>query len=328
MAGVSLLQTFLFIVIGNWIMGIEGLFCVWWLILFVTALLSNLVGLLLSQCLNSVVAIYISIPILLIPQILLCGLVVSFSDLTPKSTTGNVPIIGDIIPSRWAYEALAVTSFSDNKYEKPMFQLDKEKYENQFYNVGFLYELQSQLETLEDEKKRGKEVNPAHLRVIRTNLPLLTEYCGMQPYEGDESYASLHQYMKEAESILAKRSNTSTLKANAVVSKYVRTHGKESLLELKRNNYNLKLEDCVIGADQGRMLDVIDDYIVPRTGLIFLTPQSHVGRAPFYSSEKILGTWHIKTLWFNMAVMLLMCIVVALLLFNDCPGRYIRKGEN
>ena len=328
MAGVSLLQTFLFIVIGNWIMGIEGLFGVWWLILFVTALLSNLVGLLLSQCLNSVVAIYISIPILLIPQILLCGLVVSFSDLTPKSTTGNVPIIGDIIPSRWAYEALAVTSFSDNKYEKPMFQLDKEKYENQFYNVGFLYELQSQLETLEDEKKRGKEVNPAHLRVIRTNLPLLTEYCGMQPYEGDESYASLHQYMKEAESILAKRSNTSTLKANAVVSKYVRTHGKESLLELKRNNYNLKLEDCVIGADQGRMLDVIDDYIVPRTGLIFLTPQSHVGRAPFYSSEKILGTWHIKTLWFNMAVMLLMCIVVALLLFNDCPGRYIRKGEN
>jgi hypothetical protein len=134
--------------------------------------------------------------------------------------------------------------------------------------------------------------------------------------------------MKEAESILAKRSNTSTLKANAVVSKYVRTHGKESLLELKRNNYNLKLEDCVIGADQGRMLDVIDDYIVPRTGLIFLTPQSHVGRAPFYSSEKILGTWHVKTLWFNMAVMLLMCIVVALLLFNDCPGRYIRKGEN
>ena len=328
MAGVSLLQTFLFIVIGNWIMGIEGLFGVWWLILFVTALLSNLVGLLLSQCLNSVVAIYISIPILLIPQILLCGLVVSFSDLTPKSTTGNVPIIGDIIPSRWAYEALAVTSFSDNKYEKPMFQLDKEKYENQFYNVGFLYELQSQLETLEDEKKRGKEVNPAHLRVIRTNLPLLTEYCGMQPYEGDESYASLHQYMKEAEIILAKRSNTSTLKANAVVSKYVRTHGKESLLELKRNNYNLKLEDCVIGADQGRMLDVIDDYIVPRTGLIFLTPQSHVGRAPFYSSEKILGTWHVKTLWFNMAVMLLMCIVVALLLFNDCPGRYIRKGEN
>ena len=68
MAGVSLVQTLLFILIGNTIMGLHGLFGVWWLILFVTALIASLTGLLLSQCLNSVVAIYISIPILLIPQ--------------------------------------------------------------------------------------------------------------------------------------------------------------------------------------------------------------------------------------------------------------------
>ena len=68
-------------------MGLHGLFWTWWLILFATALLASLTGLLLSQCLSSVVAIYISIPMLLIPQILLCGLVVSFSDLTPKIVT-------------------------------------------------------------------------------------------------------------------------------------------------------------------------------------------------------------------------------------------------
>ena len=93
MAGVSLIQTLLFIIIGNTIMGLHGLFWQWWLILFVTALLASLTGLLLSQCLSSVVAIYISIPLLLIPQILLCGLVVSFTDLAPKSTSGNVPLI-------------------------------------------------------------------------------------------------------------------------------------------------------------------------------------------------------------------------------------------
>lgn len=164
MAGVSLIQTLLFILVGNYIMGLHGLFAEWWLILFVTAFLSNLMGLLLSQCLSSVVAIYISIPMLLIPQILLCGLVVSFSDLTPKSTTGNVPLIGDIIPSRWSYEALAVTSFTDNPYEAPFFELDKQKYENQFYNMGFLNELQSQLETKKDEEKRGKTVDPCTWR--------------------------------------------------------------------------------------------------------------------------------------------------------------------
>ncbi len=328
MAFVSLIQTLLFIVVGNAIMELHGLFSTWWLILFMTALLANLTGLLLSQCLNSVVAIYISIPMLLIPQILLCGLVVSFSDLTPKSTTGNVPIIGDLIPSRWSYEALAVTSFTDNKYERNFFELDKKKYETQYYNMGLLYELQSQLETLKDEQKRGKESTVDHMAVIRTNLPLITTYCDMKPYNGDESYQSLYDYMREAENILSKRSNEISLKADALTSSYIRQNGKEALLDLKRQNYNIKLEDCVIGADQRRMLDIIDNYAVPRTGLIFLTPQSTIGRAPFYSSEKIVGQWHIKTLWFNMAMLLLMCIITTLMLLTDCPGRYIRKTEN
>jgi len=245
--------------------------------------------------------------------------------LTPKSTTGNVPLIGDVIPSRWAYEALAVTSFTDNPYKAPFFELDKKKYENQYYNMGFLDELQSQLETMKDEERRGKEVQPSHMETIRMNLPELTSYCGMEPYKGDYSYDSLTKYLKEAERILSKRSNEITLKADRFMSEMVREQGKDAIIELKRDHYNLNLEDCVIGANQKRMLDVIDSHIVPRTGIIFLTPKSQIGRAPFYSSEKILGSWHIKTLWFNMGVMLLMCLILAGFLFADWPGRKLRK---
>lgn len=316
-AGLSLIQTLLFIVVGNFIMGLHGLFFVWWLILFVTALLSNLIGLLLSKKLDSVVAIYISIPLLLIPQILLCGLVVDFSDLTPKSKTGNVPIIGDLIPSRWAYEALAVTSFTDNLYEKPFFDLDKEKYESLYYNMGFLYELESQLETMKDEERRGKDVNPEHIRVIRENLPVLTEYCGMQPYQGDYSYDSLKKFMNEAEDLLSQRSNKVTLEADAKMSALIREIGKDAVLQLKRDNFNIRLEDFAVGGGNGRTLSVVDGAIVPRSAFIYLTPQSKMGRAPFYSSEKVLGTWHIKTLWFNMGVMMLMCILLAIILFSN-----------
>ena len=327
MAGVVLIQTLLFILVGNTIMGLHGLFWVWWLILFVTAFLSGLMGLLLSQCLNSVVAIYISIPILLIPQILLCGLVVSFSDLTPKSTTGNVPLIGNVIPSRWAYEALAVTSFTDNEYEAPLFKLDKEKYENQFYQIGFLYELQSQLETMNDEKRRGKDVDPMHMETIRKNLPELTAFCGMDAYTGDYSYPSLTTYFDEAESLLAKRGNQVTLKANDVLSEMVRQRGKGEILKLKRDNCNSSLEDFVVGAGQKRLLDVIDGFIVPRTGIIYLTPMSRCGNAPFYSSEKVVGEWHIKTLWFNLGVLALMSMILMGFLFADWPGRQLRKNK-
>ena len=327
MAGVSLLQTFLFIIVGNTIMGIHGLFGVWWLILFVTALLSNLVGLLLSQCLSSVVAIYISIPMLLIPQILLCGLVVDFSDLTPKSTTGNVPVVGDVIPSRWAYEALAVTSYTDNDYERPFFEADREKFETQYYLVGHLYEMQSQLETWKDEQRRGVTPDPNHLLTIRNGMPRLAAYCGIEPYQGEETYTPLHAYLKEAERILSRRNNTATLQRERLNTELFRAIGKEAVMTLKKENYNLKLEEFVIGAGQSRMTEVVNAHLVPRTSTIFLTPQSRCGRAPFYSCEKRLGDWHIKTLWFNTAVMLIMCIFVALLLFTDCPGRFVRKDN-
>jgi hypothetical protein len=325
MAALSLIQTLLFILVGNTMMGIQGLFFTWWGILFTTAFLANLTGLLLSQCLSSIVAIYISIPMLLIPQILLCGLVVSFSDLTPKSTTGNVPLIGNLIPSRWAYEALAVTSFTDNDYEKNFFDIDRQKYENQFYNMGYLYELQSQLQTMRDEQKNGKTVDPNHIEVIRTNLPRLTDYCAMQPYQGDYGYQSLYDYMQEAEQLLSKRSNKLALQRETIMSQMLRSINKEGVQQLKRDNYNLKLEDCVIGADQHSMVDVVDNILVPRTGLIFLTPFSTCGSAPFYSSQKIVGSWHVKTLWFNLSVLLLMSLIAIILLLTDWPGRLLRK---
>ena len=327
MAGVSLIQTLLFILIGNTIMGLHGLFTTWWIILFTTALVASLTGLLLSQCLNSVVAIYISIPILLIPQILLCGLVVSFTDLSPKSTTGNVPLLGDIIPSRWAYEALAVTSFTDNPYEKNFFDGDKEKYETQYYNMAFLYELQSQLETMKSKDSLQAKSGNKYLDVIHTNLPVITAYCNMQPYQGDNSYESLRKYMLQAEDILKQRSNKVTLQQDAKIASFIRQNGKESLIELKRDNFNTKLEDCVTGLDQPLMVEVVDKYIVPRKGVIFLTPLSRSGRAPFYSSEKVVGDWHIKTLWFNLFAMLIMGVIVTIMLLTDCPGRYIRKEK-
>ena len=133
--------------------------------------------------------------------------------------------------------------------------------------------------------------------------------------------------MKEAEKILAERGNKATMKKDAMVASYIRENGKEAMLDLKRSNYNIKLEDCVVGADQPRMIDVVGDYIVPRAGIIYLTPQSRIGRAPFYSSEKILGSYHIKTLTFNMGVIALMCIIAICLLLADCPGRFLRKEQ-
>ena len=327
LAGISALQTLLFTLVGNAIMGLHGLTFVWWLVLFVTAVLANLTGLLLSQCLSSVVAIYITIPLLLIPQILLCGLVVDFSDLTPRSTTGNVPLVGDVIPSRWSFEALAVTQFSDNTYEQPLFELHQQKHEAQWQLVGPVHEIQSQLETFRDEQRRGEEGDKQHMEIIRTNLPNITAFCGMKPYDGLYEYEPLKTYIDEAESILKKRGNQLTLAVDKKISAMVRELGKDAVLQIKNDNFNLKLEEIVTSSDQERVLDIVSNHFVPRTGAIYLTPQSKIGRAPFYSSHKLLGNCCVKTLWFNLAILLIMSIIAASLLFADCPGRWMRKDN-
>lgn len=325
MAVVSLVQTFLFIVVGNWVMGISDLFFVWWGILFVTAVLANLTGLVLSQSLSSVVAIYITIPILLIPQILLCGLVVNFSDLTPQSTTGNVPAIGNVIPSRWAYEALAVTSYTSNDYEKEYFTYDKDKYETQYYRHGFIYELQSAVETMEERRTLGKESNPEHLQLLKNELPFVAEVCNMKEYNGAYDYASLHSYLEESENVMLKQGNRSTLDADRMMQDYIKKHGKDELLQMKRSHFNLQLETQLAGHDAKKLCEVVEGRIVPRAGFVYLTPRTKCGNAPFYSSVKCLGDTQIPTLWFNMAVMLLMSIIVTICLLFEIPARYIKK---
>lgn len=329
MAAVCLVQTLLFIIVGNLLIGVHGLFWVWWAVLFVSAFLSSLIGLLLSQCMNSVVAIYITIPLLLIPQILLCGLVVKFEDLNPRSETGNVPVIGDVIPSRWAYEALAVANFSKNEYERQLFEQDRERFSATYYDRAFRYEIESQIEQRKDEMERtDKEEKPEHLQLIRTELPTLAEVCGLAPYDGDESYESLISYIGEAQKVLQKRGNKTTLDLDRAMSVYISEHGRDALTQLKRDSYNMQLENLVVNRDTEKLYAVHGNHIVPRSGYVYLTPRTRNGRAPFYSGVKVLGYYEIDTLWYNLGVLLLMCIIVGVCLFTDFPGSLVRKERN
>lgn len=324
-AATSLLQTLLFIVVGNSVMGVIDMTMIWWGILFMTAMLASLTGLLLSQCLSSVVSIYITIPVLLIPQILLCGLVVNFSDLTPHSTTGNVPGIGNVIPSRWAYEALAVENYSENAYERDFFDLDKVKYETQYYRYGPIYELQSANEHLKVDKENGLKADTEMLTLLRNELPHIAEVCGMKKYQGNYDYRSLYDYLDSAEQKMISIGNTATLATDARMVERDKTLGRDGLLQLKRSSFNLQLQTQLAGYDAKELCEVVDGYVVPRAGFVYLTPRTTNGNAPFYSSEKRLGSFTISTLWYNIGVMLLMSIVVTLMLLYDMPGRYVRK---
>ncbi len=319
-AGIALLQTALFILVGNLLMGLHGMFLMWWVILFISSLLSSLIGLLLSQCLGSVVAIYITIPLLLIPQILLCGLVVDFSDLNGNSTTDNVPVIGDVIPSRWAFEAIAVGTYCYNDYERPFFDVDKTRSESFFYRESYIPELQSQLERFRFLLDEGREGADDCMLTIKNSLPRLEE-ATLLPYSGSFDYESLDAYFKDANQALVRISNELTLEKDRELTAVIREKGKDTMLALKKANCNIRLEEFVTGSAAEKAVEVVRNHLVPRAGYIFLTPVSRNGRAPFYSSEKIVGSLHVPTLFFNLAVLLLMCVLFTVVLLVNIPDK-------
>lgn len=123
---ISLIQTLFYVLAGNIILEIHGMNLAYWMILFSVSCFANLLGLNISASFNSVKVIYILIPVCIIPQLLFSGIIVSFDKLNPLfSSKSHVPAIGNIMASRWAFEALAVTQFKDNDYEVIFYEYDK-----------------------------------------------------------------------------------------------------------------------------------------------------------------------------------------------------------
>ena len=117
MFALSAVQTLTFVIVGNSVLGIKGMYTDYWMVLFTTSCFANILGLNISSAFNSAVTIYILIPFLIIPQLLLAGVVVKFDKLNPTlASQGSVPISGEVMASRWAFEALAVNQFKENAY--------------------------------------------------------------------------------------------------------------------------------------------------------------------------------------------------------------------
>jgi len=144
---ISAIQTFLFVLVGNSILEIRGMFITHWAILFTASCFANLLGLNISSAFNSAVTIYILIPILLIPQLILSGVVVKFDKLNPLiGNTATVPFVGDIMASRWAFEAAMVAQFKDNDFEEEFYVYDKIMADADFKKIYLIPELESKLD--------------------------------------------------------------------------------------------------------------------------------------------------------------------------------------
>jgi hypothetical protein len=137
-----------------------------------------MLGLNISSAFNSAVTIYILIPILIIPQLLLSGVVISFDKFNPSvGKPVGIPVAGEMMASRWAFEAFMVTQFRDNPFEKQFYDLDKVVYESDYKRIYYIPTLESRLAWCLNHRSSWR--NPNNKEMVG-NLDLLRNEIGYE----------------------------------------------------------------------------------------------------------------------------------------------------
>ncbi len=172
----SAIQTISFVLVGNFFLEIKGLYFDYWLVLFSVSCFANLLGLNISASFNSAVTIYILIPLLVIPQMILGGAMFSFDKLNEAigGDKRKAPVIADIMASRWAYEALSVTQFIKNEYEKKFYKVDKIKSMANYKLTYYIPELQQIFmetkELLENDSDSAKNILKQNIALLKNEI--------------------------------------------------------------------------------------------------------------------------------------------------------------
>ena len=336
----SAIQSLLYVAAGNMILGIHGMTLPYWLILFATSCFANIVGLNISAGLNSVVAIYILIPFILVPQLLLSGTIVPFDYLNPAiASRENVPLVGNLMTSRWTFEALAVEQFSNNKYEKIFYPFDKEISRYSYITAYVIPTLKSALDECQRNlfKHTDPEKTTNFLAILKNEIPPLQKEAGFascpflpgltEKLLNDSIVQLTKSYLDSLTRVYSSRLNSVTARRDGAYENLRARIGNDEVYQFKQASYNENLADLVMNKGAENKILTGNGKLIRKKDPIFMEPVSHDGRAHFYAPVKIIGSWKIDTFWFNFFIIWLMSFVLYLTLLHDSLRKTIEFCE-
>lgn len=334
---ISAIQSLSFVLIGNSILGIEGLFFEYWMVLFASSAFANILGLNISASLNSVVTIYILIPFILVPQLLLSGVIVNFDKLHKNIASQQyVPFVGDLMTSRWAYEALAVNQFKNNAYDQSIFYLDQKvseclyiynnlvpslqniavyinhsKFKSQL-ELDFETEHTDQKQILEEDLAKEKEQQKLtkKFNILRKEIGKLEQKSKIKfafidsIYEESWSpdvFRKCEDYFDEIKTKYTKARFKLADQLDAKIADLQKKHGGvEGFRQLKRDHHNIGLANMLTAKAEFNKVYEDEFCLVQKTDPIYQIPESRFGRAHLYAPFKRVGDYKVATFTFNL----------------------------
>jgi len=305
---ISAIQAILFVWVGNSVTGILNQTFTYWLVLFSAWACANLMGLIISDTFKSVVTIYILIPFIVIPQLMLSGVLLRFEKINPDiSTPASVPWYGEIITARWAFEALAVEQFMNNDYERVMYPYEKNMSIAEFQKNYWLVEMKNKLAEIKSDIDREKQPEPATLNIIADEIERENKRqnvvsfsfrerlsAGVTQKLVDETsvyFDQLTRYYTALYNKSAERKNQLVAQANP-----------DSLLTLKSRHYNQSLADMVKNSSETYRIIEYKARLLQNYHQVYKDPENTFIKAQFYAPVKPFFGKQYPTLWMNTLV--------------------------
>lgn len=326
----SLIQTILFVLIGNLILKINFNMVHFSVMLFSVFCFANLFGLILSSTFNTPVTIYIIIPLIIIPQLILGGAMFSYSKLSELFGGGHrIPYVSNIMVSRWAYEGIMVDMFINNKYEKDMYKFDKIESILNYKVVYFLPKIEELL-NINDSTL----IDKVNLNIIKTELQKdhnflkELEFNVEQPNYSDKK--SIINYVNEIKRCyVAKFVIITNLKETFKADFIKKIGGQEKYDELRIKNCNARLEEIVTESFEKEKIVLENDELKQIIDPIFKDTKTLNKIASFdahlYASNKYFLGLFIPTYLFNLIIIWIINLIAFVLLYTDAIKRLINK---
>ena len=325
-------QMLLYLAVAMPQLEIPDLFGKAWLLLFACAFASALLGLNISATLRSAVTIYILIPLLLVPQMLLSGVIIDYDDLIPATDRQRqVPGYANFLPSRWGYEALVVELYSGNAYMRRLIEADARVRLAEQDLDYYLPELKSRVQalTLASDPTTGtrdpERQTQSASQLLQRELDHLAARTGLDPPLTAAAWSTsmddvaalsqcLNAFLDEARQHRFAERRAASAERRDIEARLEAELGREGLAALRTTHTNRTLEHQVLNLHDLEPIRQAKDGLYQRTLPIYRLPESPWGGAHFLAGHKRLGPLLIATYGFNLAATLSLSLLLYLAL--------------
>ncbi len=326
---ISAIQALLFVLIGNSIMEIKGMYLHYWIILFSCWVSANIMGLVISDSFKTVVTIYILIPFLVIPQIILSGVIVKYEKLNPSISSPNkIPLYGEIITARWGYEALAVHQFKENEYMHIFYYHNKVMSIAEYKKYYWVKNLENKIDFIEkyvgDYKQQEKIEN--YLRLLRNEISKELSFNNAVDFQNVallypdkinfQVLESTKEYIRKVNKVYIRAYNKASDNRDKIIRTFQSTpEDKRRFIQLKRDYYNDRLAEFVENSNEPVRIIEYRGHLIQKIDPIYLDPESNFIKAHFYAPRKKVFGRSYDTFWVNTMVIWFMSLLFFLLLY-------------